>query len=146
MARIGDVLSGRYAIVGELGRGGMGAVFLARDKLLDREVAVKTVTASVHDAEARERFVREARVVAKLDHPNIMPLHDLGDHEGQLSVGKSRGDRLDSDRLDTTTSSHVQRAARTTGGSVNGIARGGPTPARPEVHAAGRGRSMIPGP
>jgi serine/threonine-protein kinase len=71
-----DLLAGRYSIEGELGRGGMGVVLLARDVALERPVAVKVLpTALAVDARARERFLREARTAAGLSHPNIVPIH-----------------------------------------------------------------------
>ena len=67
---------GRYAIERELGRGGMGIVFLARDLRLERVVAVKLLPPDrARDAAARERFLREARMAAQLSHPNIIPIH-----------------------------------------------------------------------
>ena len=79
---IGAKLSKRYEIVKELGRGGMGVVYLAHDPVLDREVAIKVVTPDTVSAESVERFKREARVVAKMDHPAIVSVHDSGEHEG----------------------------------------------------------------
>ncbi|MGE3852387.1 MAG: protein kinase, partial [Planctomycetota bacterium] len=68
---------GRYAIRGELGRGGMGAVLIAADRDLGRDVAMK-VMLGVADTEALVRFLREARVSGQLEHPNITPVHELG--------------------------------------------------------------------
>jgi serine/threonine-protein kinase len=71
-----DALKDEYEIVQELGRGGMAIVFRARDKQLDREVAVKVLPFSLaFDAEFVERFQREARTAAKLEHPNIIPIY-----------------------------------------------------------------------
>lgn len=82
--RAGDVLSGRYRLEEKVGEGGMGAVFVAHDTELDRKVAVKLLAAGlVNDAEVLERFEREARLTAKLDHPNIVPIYDVGRHEGR---------------------------------------------------------------
>ena len=81
---IGKRLSGRYEILRELGRGGMGVVYLAHDPLLERQVAVKIITSSVLNPEIEERFRREARLVAKLDHPAIVPVHDVGEEENSL--------------------------------------------------------------
>ncbi len=78
---IGSVLANRYEIVREVGRGGMGVVYLARDLLLERDVAVKMLAAAAMTDETEERFRREARVVAKMDHPGIVPLHDFARHE-----------------------------------------------------------------
>ncbi len=74
----------RYQIVRELGRGGMGVVYLARDPMLDREVAVKVITPDALSTDAVERFKREARVVAKMDHPAIVNVYDIGEHAGAL--------------------------------------------------------------
>ena len=69
-------VAGRYAIERELGRGGMGIVYLARDLRLERVVAVKLLPPDrAKDTAARERFVREARTAAQLSHPHIIPIH-----------------------------------------------------------------------
>ena len=70
-------LAGRYSIDRELGRGGMGVVFLAREVLLDRPVAIKLLPPdrAANQPTFRERFLREARLAAKLSHPNIIPIH-----------------------------------------------------------------------
>ncbi len=75
---------GRYEIVEKLGQGGMGAVYRARDTLLERTVAVKVIAATIdQNDELRERFFREARAAGQLSHKNIITIHDLGEHEGQ---------------------------------------------------------------
>src|SRR4051795_11038059 len=67
-------LAGEYSLQRELGRGGMGVVYLARDVQLDRDVAIKVLpTELARTSEARERFVREARMAAGLSHPHIVP-------------------------------------------------------------------------
>jgi serine/threonine-protein kinase len=69
-------LAGRYALERELGRGGMGVVYLARDLSLDRPVAIKLLPPALAIVPAlRERFLREARTAARLAHPNIVPIH-----------------------------------------------------------------------
>ncbi len=75
---------GKYEIVGELGRGGMGVVYRARDPLLNREVAVKLISSTDLTAELEGRFQREAQLVAQMDHPAIVPIHDFGQDEGSL--------------------------------------------------------------
>ncbi|MCH7775299.1 MAG: hypothetical protein IH878_01990, partial [Gemmatimonadetes bacterium] len=71
-----EVVAGRYSLDRELGRGGMGIVFLARDVALDRPVAIKLFPPELAlDVSLRERFLREARTAAKLSHPNIVPIH-----------------------------------------------------------------------
>ena len=75
---LGEVASGEYEILGELGRGGMAAVFLAREIALDRKVAIKLISPSFLDgAEAIERFKREARTAASLSHPGVIPIYGV---------------------------------------------------------------------
>jgi hypothetical protein len=78
-----QVLAGRYSIERELGRGGMGIVLLARDVALDRLVAIKLLPPHLATAEARDRFLREARTAAGLSHPNIVPIHAV-EQAGEL--------------------------------------------------------------
>ena len=73
---------GRFETVKLLGRGGMGVVYLARDPVIDRPVAVKLLGEGF-DAAARERFAREARAVGRLDHENIVRIFDVGEHHGR---------------------------------------------------------------
>src|SRR5215216_4902699 len=91
MFRAADVTGTRYEILGELGRGGMGIVYLARDTALDREVALKIV-------DRPSGAATEARIIAKLEHPGIVPVHDCGElPDGRLfyAMKRVRGDRLD---------------------------------------------------
>ena len=75
---------GRYLIESNLGQGGMGTVYLALDPLIKRQVAVKVLPQQFnHDPAFRERFRREAQIIASLEHPSIVPLHDFGEHENQ---------------------------------------------------------------
>lgn len=81
---LGDRL-GPYTVLSLLGRGGMGEVYHARDSRLERDVAIKLLSPEVTEhGDRRQRFEREARVVARLNHPNILTLHDVGEHEGAL--------------------------------------------------------------
>ncbi len=74
-----DALAGEYDILEELGRGGMAIVYRARERQLEREVAVKVLPFSLaFDAEFVERFQREARTAAQLEHPNIIPIYRVG--------------------------------------------------------------------
>jgi serine/threonine protein kinase len=74
---------GPYEILAPLGAGGMGEVYRARDKKLDRDVAIKVLPQSVAgDADTLARFEREAKAVAALSHPNILAIFDFGTHEG----------------------------------------------------------------
>ncbi|OYV99361.1 MAG: hypothetical protein B7X11_05450, partial [Acidobacteria bacterium 37-65-4] len=78
-AAVRDALKDEYELEKELGRGGMAIVYKARDKALEREVAVKVLPFSLSfDAEFVERFQREARTSAKLEHPNIIPIYRVG--------------------------------------------------------------------
>jgi serine/threonine-protein kinase len=74
-------VAGRYSIERELGRGGMGVVYLARDLRLDRVVAIKLLPPE-RGAGTRERFLREARTAARLSHPNIIPIHAVEETAG----------------------------------------------------------------
>ena len=73
---------GRYRITGELGHGAMGTVYRAVDDTLDREVALKVMSAGAADPDARARFQREAKAAARLAHPNIVVVFELGEHQG----------------------------------------------------------------
>ncbi|MBI4502382.1 MAG: serine/threonine protein kinase [Gemmatimonadetes bacterium] len=70
-----SALAGRYSLERELGRGGMGIVYLAREVRLDRPVAIKLLPPSAHAAGLKERFLREARTAAKLSHPHVIPIY-----------------------------------------------------------------------
>jgi hypothetical protein len=97
MAEIERALDGRYRIERELGRGGMGAVYLARDLRLDRSVALKVLPAEfATNAALRERFLRETRTAASFSHPNIVPVHSVEEHDGVLafSMGFVEGESL----------------------------------------------------
>jgi len=73
------MLGGRYRIVREIGRGGMGTVYLAEDPKHGRQVAVKTLHSDIARVIGRERFMREIEIAAQLSHPHILPLHDSGE-------------------------------------------------------------------
>ena len=94
-------LAGEYSLQRELGRGGMGVVYLARDVQLDRDVAIKVLPAHLaRDPEARDRFVREARLAAGLSHPHIVPIHRVGEVGGFVFFvmsyveGETLGERI----------------------------------------------------
>jgi eukaryotic-like serine/threonine-protein kinase len=91
-------LSERYEVTERLGRGGMGVVYAARDRVLDRDVAVKVLDAPNPDARLAERLREEARILARLEHPGIVPVHDAGtlpDGRAFYVMKLVRGDRLD---------------------------------------------------
>ena len=80
----GTVIDGKVEILRDLGKGGMGKVYLGRDLRLGRKVAVKLIRGDLAARPGmRERFLKEARVTANLSHPNIVEIHDYGQHEGQ---------------------------------------------------------------
>jgi serine/threonine protein kinase len=77
-------LAGPYALERELGRGGMASVYLARDVRHERPVAVKVLRPDIASAMGAERFLREIRLIARLQHPHILPLYDSGEADGLL--------------------------------------------------------------
>jgi cytochrome c-type biogenesis protein CcmH/NrfG/tRNA A-37 threonylcarbamoyl transferase component Bud32 len=95
---------GRFKVIGELGKGAMGIVYKARDPVIDREVAIKTLSAEGReDADLRERFTREARSAGILHHPNIITVYDVGEEKGipflalEYLEGRTLQDVIDSD-------------------------------------------------
>jgi len=93
-----QVVGTRYVFVKELGRGGMGTVYLAEDRELDREVAIKVLKAPEATDGLRERMIREAQIIARLEHPGIVPVHDVGTlPDGRIFYAMKfvRGSRLD---------------------------------------------------
>ncbi len=96
-------LASKYDIERELGRGGMATVYLARDLRHDRSVAIKVLRDEVAEPLARDRFIRETQLAARLNHPHILPLYDSGEADGTLYFvmplmqGQTLRDRLDTD-------------------------------------------------
>ena len=81
--RLAKALRGPFTIEGEIGRGGMGVVYRARDDRLKRRVAIKVLPPELaFQQEIRERFTREAQTAARLSHPHIVPIHTVGEGEG----------------------------------------------------------------
>jgi len=84
LARLKDALADRYTIERELGQGGMATVYLARDLKHDRDVALKVLRPELAATLGPERFLREIKIAAQLQHPNILPVHDSGEAAGFL--------------------------------------------------------------
>lgn len=93
-----DVVDARYRIVERIGEGGMGTVYLADDTELGRQVALKVLKEQVFDERSARRMLEEARIIAKLEHPGIVPVHDVGklpDGRNYYVMKLVRGKRLD---------------------------------------------------
>ena len=97
----GALFAGKYRVIRELGRGGMGVVFQAEDAKLKRSVALKLLPLELaHSPEAKERFLREAQAAAALDHPNICTVYEVEEQDGQAYIamafvdGKSVKERI----------------------------------------------------
>jgi eukaryotic-like serine/threonine-protein kinase len=93
-----DFSATKYAFVKELGRGGMGIVCLAEDRELDRLVAIKVLNTPELTADLGDRMIREAQIIARLEHPGIVPVHDVGTlSDGRIYYAMKyvRGSRLD---------------------------------------------------
>ena len=97
---------GHYQIVSRLGAGGMGEVYLATDTRLNRSVAIKILPPSTNaDAEAQQRMLREARLIATIDHPNVCTIYEIGEEDGQPYIvmqyvqGETLGQRMRRGRL-----------------------------------------------
>src|SRR5215831_13447753 len=74
---------GPYEILSPLGAGGMGEVYLARDRKLNRDVAIKVLSEDLATESARRRFQREAQMASSLNHPHILTVHDVGEFGGR---------------------------------------------------------------
>jgi serine/threonine protein kinase len=77
---------GKYRVKEELGRGAMGIVYLAFDTVLERDVAIKTISSTVREEHLKERFIREARAAGKLCHNNIVTIYDFGVEDDRLYI------------------------------------------------------------
>jgi len=84
---IGKIVAGCYRILSRIGKGGMGTVYQAKHRYLEREVAVKVLKPSVSgDIEHRKRIIREAKICASIEHPNIVKVYDLASLEGSICL------------------------------------------------------------
>ncbi len=103
MPRLTSALADRYRIERELGQGGMATVYLAHDLRHDRDVAIKVLRSDIAESLGRDRFLREIRLAARLNHPHILPLYDSGEADGFLFFvmpvmrGQTLRDRLEQD-------------------------------------------------
>ncbi len=89
---------GRFAIVRTLGAGGMGFVYVGRDESLRRDVAIKVLRSERNSVRNRQRLEREAHALAQLSHPNVVPVFEVGDHDGRLFIAM---ELVDGDSLRT---------------------------------------------
>ena len=100
LQRLREALAGRYTVEKEIGRGGMSLVYLARDLRNQRNVALKVLRPELTKSIGANRFLREIKIAANLEHPHILPLFDSGDADGLLYYampfvdGESLRDRL----------------------------------------------------
>src|SRR3954469_8041349 len=105
IAQLRAALADRYTVERELGRGGMATVYLATDIRHDRRVAIKVLLPELAASVGADRFIREIRVAAKLQHPNILMLYDSGDANGLLYYvmpyveGESLRDKLEREKM-----------------------------------------------
>jgi serine/threonine protein kinase len=105
---------GKYRIIGELGRGGMGVVYLAEDMNLSRQVSLKFLQGAIsEDSTFKERFKREAQLVSSIVHPNIVQIHSLDELDGHLLIdmeyveGQSLSGLMSDGPLSTSLASHL---------------------------------------
>ncbi|MEM9456939.1 MAG: serine/threonine-protein kinase [Myxococcota bacterium] len=77
---------GRFAVLRKLGEGGMGVVYAGYDEELDRKIAIKLIRSRSHGSHARARLLREAQGLARLSHPNVVQIHEIGEHDGAVFV------------------------------------------------------------
>ena len=89
---------GRYTILGVLGQGAMGIVYRGRDESLERDLAIKVLLGRRSDAASRERFQREARAVARLQHANIVTIYEFGEHDGNPFMAMEQLEGVDLQR------------------------------------------------
>ncbi len=116
-ARIGTISADKYVIVGRISKGGMGAVYRAIQMPVEREVAFKVLRTEMEESDqGRDRFVREARAISRLTHPNIITLHDFGFEKSghpymvmEYAPGMDMGDWLIQPNLALNRILHVTR-------------------------------------
>jgi serine/threonine protein kinase len=111
---VGTEIAGKYRVEGVLGQGGMGAVYVARNVMTGKRVAIKWLLPEHAASNTRERLLREAQIASSIDHPNVVDIYDVGEHQGGLFLvmeylrGKPLSDllaergRMDPDELIST--------------------------------------------
>jgi serine/threonine protein kinase len=124
-----DTTVGHYRIVEKIGAGGMGEVYLAKDIELDRKVALKFLPPHLcQNEDCRKRFMREARAIAKISHPNIITIYEVAEFNGrpylsiELIEGPSLKDKIEGDKLDLK---YVLKLAIQIGEALSEIHRSG---------------------
>jgi eukaryotic-like serine/threonine-protein kinase len=108
--RVPDVFGDRYRVLSEIGRGGMGVVYLAEDARLRRNVALKVIDPGIATVELEARLEHEARLLGRLGHPGIVPIYDLGRHD-ELTLFYVM-QHVDGQTLERWLPSHPSRAER----------------------------------
>jgi hypothetical protein len=147
----GSLVGSRYKILGTAGQGGMGVVYKAEDTKLRRTVALKFLpTAIALDPEAKKRFLREAQAAAILDHPNICPVYEVDEAQGEMFLtmafveGRSLKERIAEGRLPLIESlSIAAQAAEGLKAAPTGASSTG-TSSQPTSCSAGKDRSASP--
>src|SRR5947207_5199666 len=146
--RLRTGLADRYEIDRELGRGGMASVYRARDRQHGRLVAIKILRPELAVSVGADRFLREIRIAAGLQHPNILPLHDSGSADGALYdvmllvEGETLRQRIRREKqLPTASSSRC--GSRKIHGGESTLGRS-PFHRPAALHAAGQGAQWVP--
>lgn len=106
---VAAITLGRFQLLELLGKGGMGVVYRAYDPLLDRRVAVKVV--AIDGDDARQRMIREAKALARLNHPNVVTIHEVGEDRGELFVAM---ELVDGGTLESWCRAHPERTPERT--------------------------------
>jgi serine/threonine protein kinase len=114
MPKEGDLIAGKYRVEKILGKGGMGSVYSARHQTTNRVFALKLMASSLSgDPDAKERFIREAKLAGSIDHPGVVDIYDVGYHDVSLYMvmdllrGESLGQRLKRGALSTAEAVHL---------------------------------------